>query len=158
MYPPDLLIASLQWSLPLSENARLVYRPRAYLPTETEHQFLHVVPLLPICTTEQFALRSSLVCRHSQADDAGFPFFLPPSACFLACFGLVWSDPIRLHCLQQVKALNEGGDFPSNAEVVVAPPSIFLQTVKDSIRPDIKASAFLYSLLTIAIVQGIGEV
>eukprot|EP00752_Nemacystus_decipiens_P011356 g10090.t1 len=39
-----------------------------------------------------------------------------------------------------VKVLNEGGDFPSNAEVVVAPPSIFLQTVKDSIRADIKVS------------------
>lgn len=42
---------------------------------------------------------------------------------------------------QQVKALNDGGEFPSNAEVVIAPPSIFLQTVKDSIRSDIKVSA-----------------
>ncbi|CAN0079658.1 unnamed protein product [Ascophyllum nodosum] len=39
-----------------------------------------------------------------------------------------------------VKALNEGGDLPSNAEVVVAPPSIHVQTVKDTIRPDIKVS------------------
>ncbi|CAM9789440.1 unnamed protein product, partial [Hapterophycus canaliculatus] len=39
-----------------------------------------------------------------------------------------------------VKALNEGGEFPSNAEVVIAPPSIFLQTVKDTIRPEIKVS------------------
>ncbi|CAM9956737.1 unnamed protein product [Scytosiphon promiscuus] len=39
-----------------------------------------------------------------------------------------------------VKVLNDGGDFPSNAEVVIAPPSIFLQTVKDTIRSDIKVS------------------
>ncbi|CAM9801762.1 unnamed protein product [Ectocarpus sp. 6 AP-2014] len=39
-----------------------------------------------------------------------------------------------------VEVLNEGGEFPDNAEVVVAPPSIFLQTVKDTIRPDIKVS------------------
>lgn len=37
-----------------------------------------------------------------------------------------------------MKVLNDGGDFPSNAEVVIAPPSIFLQTVKDTIRSDIK--------------------
>lgn len=42
--------------------------------------------------------------------------------------------------VRQVKVLNDGGDFPSNAEVVVAPPAIFLQTVKDNIRSDIKAS------------------
>lgn len=36
--------------------------------------------------------------------------------------------------------LNDGGEFPSNAEVVVAPPSLFAQTVKDAIRSDIKAS------------------
>lgn len=34
--------------------------------------------------------------------------------------------------------LNDGGDFPSNAEVVIAPSSIFVQSVKDTIRPDIK--------------------
>lgn len=39
---------------------------------------------------------------------------------------------------EQVKVLNDGGDFPENAEVVVAPSSIYLQTVKDNIRPDIK--------------------
>ncbi|CAN0089592.1 unnamed protein product [Pylaiella littoralis] len=39
-----------------------------------------------------------------------------------------------------VKVLNDGGDFPENAEVVVAPSSIYLQTVKDNIRPDIKVS------------------
>ncbi|CAM9511684.1 unnamed protein product [Ectocarpus sp. 12 AP-2014] len=37
-----------------------------------------------------------------------------------------------------VEVLNDGGEFPDNAEVVVAPPSIFLQTVKDTIRSDIK--------------------
>lgn len=34
--------------------------------------------------------------------------------------------------------LNDGGEFPENAEVVVAPPSIHVQGVKDTIRPDIK--------------------
>lgn len=40
--------------------------------------------------------------------------------------------------MSQVKVLNEGGEFPANAEVVVAPPSIFAQVVKDTLRPDIK--------------------
>lgn len=42
----------------------------------------------------------------------------------------------RVTC--QVKVLNDGGDFPSNAEVVISPPSVFVQSVKDTIRPDIK--------------------
>jgi triosephosphate isomerase len=36
-----------------------------------------------------------------------------------------------------VKLLNEGGTFPSNAEVVCSPPSIFLDYVLANIRPDI---------------------
>lgn len=38
----------------------------------------------------------------------------------------------------QVKVLNDGGEFPANAEVVVSPPAIFVPSVKDTIRPDIK--------------------
>lgn len=39
-----------------------------------------------------------------------------------------------------VKVLNDGGEFPSNAEVIVAPPSIFAQVVKDTVRSDVKVS------------------
>lgn len=44
---------------------------------------------------------------------------------------------LRVYMLQ-VDVLNDCGDFPSNAEVVVAPPAIFVPTVKDNIRSDIK--------------------
>jgi len=39
-----------------------------------------------------------------------------------------------------VKTLNEGGDFPANAEVVCAPPMLFIDYVKTNIRPDIAVS------------------
>lgn len=45
--------------------------------------------------------------------------------------------------------LNDGGEFPDNAEVVVAPPSIFLQTVKETIRPDIKVELILEWLVLV---------
>lgn len=37
-----------------------------------------------------------------------------------------------------MKVLNDGGEFPSNAEVVVAPPSLHAQTVKSTVRDDVK--------------------
>lgn len=49
------------------------------------------------------------------------------------CYLVLYRSPFL-----QVKALNDGGEFPSNAEVVIAPPSIHAQSVKESIRSDIK--------------------
>mmetsp|Transcript_7793 Transcript_7793/g.11867 ORF Transcript_7793/g.11867 Transcript_7793/m.11867 type:complete len:254 (-) Transcript_7793:233-994(-) len=39
-----------------------------------------------------------------------------------------------------VQTLNNGGDFPANAEVVVAPPFLFIDSVMQTIRPDIAVS------------------
>ncbi|CAM9615628.1 unnamed protein product [Discosporangium mesarthrocarpum] len=39
-----------------------------------------------------------------------------------------------------VTTLNDGGDFPANAEVVVAPPAIHIPMVMSSIRSDVKVS------------------
>lgn len=39
-----------------------------------------------------------------------------------------------------VKCLNEGGDLPAEAEVVIAPPAHLLGLVKDTVRKDIGAS------------------
>ncbi|CAM9522651.1 unnamed protein product, partial [Phaeothamnion confervicola] len=39
-----------------------------------------------------------------------------------------------------VKVLNAGGDFPSNAEVVIAPPAIHAPYVKETVREDIAVS------------------
>lgn len=94
--------------------------------------------------TSSLSLSSPLRCRQTDGRSTTIPssllkiaFSFQHENCSsvlvaLACLGLDWS--------QQVKVLNDGGEFPSNAEVVVAPPSLFAQTVKDAIRSDIKAS------------------
>ena len=40
-----------------------------------------------------------------------------------------------------VDVLNAAGDFSNNSEVVIAAPSIHLQTLKTILRPDIAVSA-----------------
>lgn len=38
-----------------------------------------------------------------------------------------------------VQTLNEGGDFPKEAEVVIAPPAHLLGIVRDTVRKDVGA-------------------
>ncbi len=45
-----------------------------------------------------------------------------------------------------VEALNKAGPFSPNSEVVIAAPSIHLQTLKTTLRPDIAVSAEVYAV------------
>lgn len=61
------------------------------------------------------------------------------SVAYVLFAGLV-EHALCLSTVEQVNILNDGGEFPSNAEVIVAPPSIFAQVVKDTVRSDVKVN------------------
>ena len=47
----------------------------------------------------------------------------------------------RASVQQLVKTYNDGGDFPKNVEVVVAPTALHISYVQDNMRSDVQVSA-----------------